>query len=372
MNEIYQINEILKSGKLSGYRATEGYHLGGRHVQAFEGAFKDYFEVAHAISLNSATAGLYAALVACGVGRTRYDEVVVTPYSFSASASCVLMAKGHPKFIDIDEDTFCIDSKNLRMHPDIKVILPVHLCGQPADMDRIMEFAQKYNLRVVEDCAQSIGATHRGRKLGTIGDCGIFSFNQSKHINTGEGGMLITNDDDIARKVRAVRNHGEVSDPDLKILGYNFRMCEIEAVIGLEQFKTIDQNIAHRIRVASLLTEALKGIVGLTPPKLYPNCKNVFYTYALRIDPDVINLNKVALCEELAKRGIYFGTYVKPLYLSPIYQQFGYGKGLCPVAERMYERELIVTDIIKDPQLDTNYIGKSFREIIDDAKNRRG
>jgi|TARA_Y100000310_G_scaffold84594_1_gene81493 dTDP-4-amino-4,6-dideoxygalactose transaminase len=350
-----EIDAILKSGILSGFRANREYHLGGHYVQSLEVAFKDYFGVEYAVALNSATAGLHVALRACGVGAG--DEVIVTPYSFSASASCVLMAGATPVFADIQDETFCLDYALLEkvISPHTKAIIPVHLCGHPADMYEIMNFAEFYNLKVIEDAAQSIGAKYLDDYTGTIGDCGVFSFNQSKHINTGEGGMLITDNGKIAEIARAVRNHGEVSVPELKILGYNYRMTEIEAAIGLEQFNRLDELIAVRVRNAEMLTEGLKGIKGLTPPVTYPGCTHSFYTYALK------TRNKQKLCKQLGKRGIYFGTYVKPLHLLPI---FGHKKGLCPVAERMYEEELIVTDSVKDPDLDTDYIINAFRQIM--------
>ena len=354
-----KLNSILKSNELSGFRAYGEYHLGGKYVREFEREFRSYFKVKYAISMNSATACLHSALVSCGVGVG--DEVIVTPYSFSSSASCVLMAGATPIFADIEDETFCIDPSKIKklITSKTKAIIPVHLMGHPADMDRIKGILWNYRtfqgqkIFIIEDCAQAIGATYHSNYVGTIGDCGVFSFNQSKHINTGEGGMLITNDDKIADRARAVRNHGELSRPELKVLGYNYRMTEIEACIGLDRFKNINELIDIRIRNAEQLTKGLNGIV--TTPVIKPDCKHVFNYYALKVK------NKERFCEELGKKGIYFGAYVKPLYLLPIY---GYGEGLCPVAERMWKDEFVMTDIIKYKDLDIERVVRALQGMV--------
>ena len=336
--------DILRSGELTGFKANPDGYYGGKFVQQLEQAFRVRFGVKYAITLNSATAALHAALIASGVRSG--DEVIVTPYSFSASASCVLMSGAKPVFVDIEDETFNINPKLIEraITPKTEAIIPVHLCGHPAAMQEIMELAQLYNLTVIEDAAQSIGAKYKGEPTGTIGDCGIFSFNQSKHISTGEGGMLITDDDKIAEIVMAVRNHGEVSAPDLKILGYNYRMSEIEAALALSQLETLDEMTAHRVRLTSLVSDGLKNVPGLTPPVVKPDCTHVWYTYPLKVK------NKHAVLKKLKDKGIYFGEYVKPLHLLPIYNQ---KEGLCPVAERMWREELIVTDRFRYPLKDS-------------------
>ncbi|MBI2038653.1 MAG: DegT/DnrJ/EryC1/StrS family aminotransferase, partial [Candidatus Nealsonbacteria bacterium] len=192
---------------------------------------------------------------------------------------------------DLDEFTEEI-VKNKKLFPKLEAIIPVHLCGHPAEMNKIMMIAKKYNLFVIEDSAQAIGAIYNNRYTGTMGDCGVFSFNQSKHINTGEGGLLITNDDLIARRVKAVRNHGEVSDPDLKLVGYNYRLCEIEASLALEQLYNLDSMTDIRIKLADRMTQRLSEIPGFTPPVTYPDCKHVFYTYAVKYDESMTGLSR--------------------------------------------------------------------------------
>ena len=360
-----ELDDILASGILSGFRGNKEYHLGGKYVQLLEEEFREYFGIGYAISFNSATAALHASLVACGVGAG--NEVIVTPYSFSSSASCVLMVGAKPVFADIDEFTFNITPASIAklITSRTKAIIPVHLCGQAANMNKITQLAIDHRLSIIEDAAQAITATYLNKYVGTIGDCGVFSFNQSKHINTGEGGMMITGNPEIAEIARAVRNHGEVSVPELKVLGWNYRMCEIEAALALEQFKGIDENVNHRIKLADYLTLKLSGISGIIPPIVYSGSKHVYYTYAIRVDPDV--MDKETLCKRLGEKGVYFGTYVKPLHLLPIYRQFGYGEGMCPVAERMWKRELIVTDVIRPGATfeDMDKIVDAFRTILE-------
>lgn len=337
---VKRVAKVLRRGELSGFRGSLDGHYGGKHIQALEEAFCKYFNVEYAISMNSATACLHSALVACGVGLG--DEVVVTPYSFSSSVSCVLMVGATPVFADIEEETFCIDIKKLNLSRS-KAIIPVHLCGHPAELPNS-------DIKIIEDTAQAIGATYKGQKLGTIGDCGVFSFNQSKHISTGEGGMLITNDDYIARIARAMRNHGEVADPALEIVGYNYRMCEVEAVLALEQFKELDFMNEWRVGLADYMTERLSEIDGLTPPIVKPDCTHSYYTYAVKYDQNVIGVHRDEFQDRLLEKEVYFGKgYVKPLYLLPVYRKFGYTRGLCPVTERMWKDELMVFDWLRAP-----------------------
>jgi dTDP-4-amino-4,6-dideoxygalactose transaminase len=257
------------------------------------------------------------------------------------------MANGTPVFADIEDETFCIDPVDIekKITRLTKAIIPVHLFGHSANMDAIMKIAKKYNLKVIEDTAQSIGAKYHGKYAGTIGDCGVFSFNQSKHISSGEGGMLITNDDHIAEVARAMRNHGEISHPELKIVGYNYRMCEIEAAIALDQFKDLDHNLEWRRHLAEYMSEELKKWgSGIIPPVIKPDCIHSFYVYATKY----LSNDRDAYQKLLIDNGVYFGTkgYARPLYLLPIY---GGKKGQCPVTERMYDTEVMATDQLRYP-----------------------
>lgn len=237
--------EVLKSGNLSTFSASTAGFMGGKKIQEFERNFADYFGAKHAIAVNSATAALHCALASIGCGPG--DEVIVPPYTFTATATSVLMHNSIPIFSDVDPKTFCLDPKLLeeKINTKTKAILPVHLLGHPADMEMIMEIARKNDLTVIEDNAQSPGAKIDGRYAGTIGDLGIFSFQETKNIAVGEGGMIISDNDELAQRCRMVRNHGEVIIQGKKreylsnIIGWNYRMTELEAAIGIEQFKKV-------------------------------------------------------------------------------------------------------------------------------------
>lgn len=344
-----EVDNILRSGELSGFRGCPEGHSGGYWVQTLEEAFREYFNIKHAIAMNSATACLHSACVALNC-----HSYNVTPYSFVSSASCTLMVGIYPQFIDVTEDTFC-------MQPcGGECAIPVHLMGHPADLDR---FNAQF---LIEDAAQAIGAKYKGRFVGTIGDCGVFSFNQSKQISCGEGGMLITNDDYIARVARAMRNHGEVSDPELEIVGYNYRMLEESAKIVLDQFKYLEDDIAYRNYLADSMTHKLKEIDGFTPPVIKDGCRHALYTYAVKFDKKILGMHRDEFQDEMLKRGIYFGKgYVKPLHLLPI---FGGEEGQMPVVERMWKEELCVFDWLSYPCMTTD-IDKAVSTLKDVLHN---
>ncbi len=355
--DIEAIESVFRKGTLSGFRGAPGEQfLGGEKVREFEAAFASYFGVKYAVTLNSCTSALHVACAACGIGTG--DEVIVTPFTFTASAKCALYLNAVPVFADITDDIFCIDPKEIerKITPKTKAIIPVHLFGHPAPMDRIMEIARKYNLKVIEDSAQSLGGVYKGQYAGTIGDCGVFSFDSAKAITSlGEGGMLITNDDAIAYKAQAMRNHGEMLESN--ILGYNFRMTEAQAAMGLNQFKRLDEFNDMRIGLCNYLTDRLKEIENVIPPIVYSNCEHVYFCYAVKVP------HRDTVVDLLNKNGIYMGKgYNRPLHLLPI---FGGKEGDCPVAERMY-RELMVTDICKYPATlkDMDFIADTLEKIL--------
>ncbi len=379
---------VLESGKLSTFIAQPGEHfLGGKKIRQFEGDFASYLGVKYAVAFNCATSALHAAVVACGVRAG--EEVMVPPYTFTSTATCALMNNSVPVFIDVQPDIFCLDPAGIesRITPRTRAIIPVHLFGNSAEMDEIMAIARRHNLKVIEDCAQAPGGMYKGRYVGTIGDCGIFSFQETKNITTGEGGMLVTNSEPIAEIARMVRNHGEVvlesqtqrtyrSD----ILGWGYRMTELEAALGIEQLKKLDKLNGQRIKLANYLSQDLASIDGLTPPLVHPGVKHVYYVYALKYDEDEIGISRALFVKALMAEGIPFGAgYVRPLYLNPIYHEnrpfvynyFGrevsYARGICPVTERLYDKELILTPVCRPPATleDMDDVITAIKKIID-------
>jgi dTDP-4-amino-4,6-dideoxygalactose transaminase len=364
------VMEVLDSGRLSTFIAVQGeYFNGGKYIKQFEREFAEYHSVEYAVAFNSATAALHAAVVAVGVAPG--EEVIVPPYTFTSTATCALMHNAIPVFADIEDDIFCLDPKFVEraITPLTKAIIPVHLFGGPADMDGLLAVARKHNLKVIEDCAQAPGAMYKGKLVGIMGDCGIFSFTENKNITTGEGGMLITNDEAIAEVARQVRNHGEMIDTAMNVrtynstmLGWNYRMTEMEAALGIAQFHKMDQLNAVRIELCNYLSRGLCGVDGLRTPVLGAGNKHVYYFYPLKYDEPKMGLQRELFVKALNAEGIPFGAgYVAPLYLTSIYHdrkpfayqhykgKARYDKGLCPVSERMHERELILTAVARPP-----------------------
>lgn len=392
-----RVLEVLNSGMLSGFVAKAGENfLGGKQVREFEELVREYFRIKFAVVVNSATAGLHIAIAACGIGPG--DEVVVTPYTMSATATSILMQNAIPVFADIEEDSFCLDPKKIeeKITSKTKAIIVVNLFGHPADMDPIIEIAKKYNLYVIEDCAQAPGAIYKNRLVGTIGNIGIFSLNQHKTITCGEGGFVITNNEELALKMQLIRNHGEVIVGDMgvqeieNIIGFNYRMTELEAAVSIGQFKKLDFLNNNRIELAEYFTEKLSQFKGLMLPKKENNNKHVYFVYPIRFKEEIVGIPRDALIKALSAEGIPFGAgYVKPIYLEPLYQRriaygkkgcpftcnfFGmkinYQKGICPVTERMFEKELMITPICRYPHTknDMNDVVNAFEKVFDNLE----
>ena len=258
--EIEAVTKVLESGNLSQYLgAWHDDFYGGPEVRAFESEWAAAFKAKHAVSVNSATSGLYAAAGAAGVGPG--DEVIVSPYTMMASATAALVFNAVPVFADVDPQTFCLtaDSIRARLSERTRAIIVVHIFGGPADMDPIMALARERNLTVIEDCAQVPFAAYKGRPVGTFGHMGVFSLNYHKHIHTGEGGLVVTNDDRLAERVALIRNHGDAvvgkkgHDDILNIVGFNFRLGEMEAAVGRCQLAKGPDLVARRRALVTAL-----------------------------------------------------------------------------------------------------------------------
>lgn len=365
--DIAAATRVLESGVLSHFLGSwsDGF-LGGPEIQALESEWARYFGVRHAVSVNSATSGLYAAIGALGLGPG--DEVIVTPASMSASATAPLVYGAIPVFADIDRDTCTLspDAVARVITPRTRAIVVVNLFGHPAHLDALGALAKQHNLFLIEDNAQAPGARFQGRFAGTIGDIGVFSLNCHKHVQTGEGGICVTNDDRLADRLRLIRNHAEAvveakGEADLtNMIGWNYRLTELQAAIARVQLAKLPNYARRKTQLGNLLAERLRGIDGLWPPTTLPHCEHVYYIFPLRIDPLMFGLARERFVEALQAEGIpAVPQYVKPLYLAPLFQQrIGLGRhgfpftdphnaplrsypaGLCPVAEALYQTEL--------------------------------
>jgi perosamine synthetase len=364
--------EVLDSTILSKYIGSwSPDFFGGQKVRQLERNWTHYFGVKHAVSMNSATSGLYAAVGAAGVGPG--DEVIVSPYTMSASATAALIYGGIPVFADIDPEIFCISPEAIKkcLTPFTKAIIVVDIFGHPADMDEIMEIAREQDLIVIEDAAQAPGAKYKGRYAGTLADMGVFSLNYHKTIHCGEGGVVVTDNDELAERLQLIRNHAEVVVKNkgvknlINMIGFNYRMTEIEAAIAIEQLKKLDKLLIPRIKAAEYLTKSLKEFVGIDPPRVKPEVRHGYYVYSILYHESEVGISREKFVAALNAEGIpMVNGYQEPLYLEPCYQQliaFGnggfpftysgykgkvkYHLGICPITERLYYKELMFTNI---------------------------
>jgi len=355
------VNRVMDSKVLSGYRGSWGdWFYGGEEIKALEKEWAEYFHVKHAICCNSATSGLWLACAAIGLKpwvwnskirnyQPEIQEVIVSPYSMTCSASMPLHFGANPVFTDIEEDYFCLDPASVesKITPYTKAIIVVDLFGQPYDADAINAIGKKYNIPVIEDAAQACGAKYKGKYAGTLGDIGVYSLNVHKHIQCGEGGIVVTNDNDTAMKIHLCMNHAEAVMNDISqksiwypdfynLVGLNLRMTELSAAIAREQLKKLDSILA-------VYQENAKHF----PIKIRPECTSAFYKYAFTRE-----VSAEITCKEYKKHKAYnafnFKThYITPIFKMPLFQTMGYEPGLCPVCEKVEEN--IVLAWFKNP-----------------------
>jgi perosamine synthetase len=375
--------KVLDSGVLSKYLGCwDPDFYGGTEVQALEKEWAKYFKVRHAIAVNSCTSGLQAAMGAIGIEPG--DEVIVTPYSMCVSATAPLLYGAIPVFADIEHDFFCLDPASVekKITPRTKAIIVVDLFGQPYDADKINEIAKRHKLFVIEDCAQAIGAKHKERFAGTLGHIGVYSLNYHKHIHTGEGGVVVTDDDNLAERLQLIRNHGEavvegkgVSDLT-NMVGFNFRLTEIQAAIARQLLKKFNKLLDARIKNCQYLAKELMKMPGITPAPTRSGAKHAYYVQPFLFDEREVGISRekfidavkaeLPVSEIREHEGVLISyPYVKPLYLLPVFQkQIAFGKrgypfksefykgsvfyrnGLCPVVERLDKKEFFSNQLI--------------------------
>lgn len=393
---------VLDSGVLS--RFLGAWHpdfFGGPEVQAFEAEWAQMCQTRYALSVNSNTSGLYAAVGAAHVGPG--DEVIVSPYTMAASATAALIFSGVPVFADIDPRSYCISAETIRprITPRTKAIIVVHIFGQTADMDPIMELAREHNLVVIEDCAQVPFARYKGRPVGSLGHMGVFSLNYHKHIHTGEGGLVTTNDATFAERIQLIRNHAEAvvekkgTTDIVNMVGFNFRLGEIEAAIGREQLKKGAALVAQRKKNVSYLESKLQELPGLRMPSVLTGGDHVYYSHVLDYDAAVTGVSRERVVEALKAElpatelregeGPLMGMgYVKPLYLMPMFQQkiaYGpsgypfksplytgeanYDKGICPNAEAAHFERVITHEMMRPgmSHADLDDVAAAFHKV---------
>jgi perosamine synthetase len=367
---------------------------GGPRVQQLERDWASAYGARFAVSVNSATSGLMAAIGALNLGFG--DEIIVSPYTMSACASSALIYGAIPVFADVDRATGSLDPAGIRaaLTPRTRAVLVVHQFGIPADMDAIMAIARSHDLKVIEDCAQAHGAKYRGRPVGTIGDVGVFSLNVNKTIQTGEGGVCLTNDEDVRYRLALIRNHGEAVVEAAgyqsieNIIGFNLRMTEVTAAMAIEQLKKLPALNKTRLALVAALSHELARHSFLDVPPACCHgaqagscgCLSTYYVYPLRFHAERLGVSRTAFVDALRGEGIPMAAgYVRPLYLQPIYQSKrafkqgypfsapanaecrpNYARGACPAAETLHYEEMLINEHVRPPH--------TLDDVLDIAK----
>lgn len=333
-HEIQAVVSVLRTPHLS---------LGPK-LEEFERKIAAYAGVRYAIAVNSGTSALH--LIVRALGLQEGDEVITTPFSFVASSNCLLFERVTPVFVDIDPQTLNLDVRQIepKITEKTKAILAVDVFGHPAEWDELERIAQRYNLKLIEDSAEALGAEYKGRKAGSFGDAAVFAFYPNKQITTGEGGVILTNNEEIARLCRSFRNQGRGEGNEWlqhERLGYNYRLSDINCALGIAQLERLEEILRKRERVAQMYNERLQNIKGVHIPYIAPYVKISWFVYVIRLCEDYTQADRDRILKELQARGIGCSNYFSPIHLQPFYRElFGYKPGDFPVTESVAARTI--------------------------------
>ncbi|MEM3736543.1 MAG: DegT/DnrJ/EryC1/StrS family aminotransferase [Candidatus Bathyarchaeia archaeon] len=358
--EIDAVTSVLKSGILT------SKHGDGPYVKRFEETFAKYIGVKYALTMSSGTAALHASLMAAEVQSG--DEVIVPSFAFAAVSEAVVLAGAKPVFVDIDPQTFCMDPSSFEsaITSKTRAVIPVHLFGLMADMEKICEIARKHDIIIIEDCAQAHGAAYNGRKAGSIGDFGCFSFYASKNMTTGEGGMVTVNRREYAEALASIRNHGEGKLYNSERVGHNYRMSEVAAAIGYNQLLKLPRFNDARRRNANKLTSLLEASGKLILPQEPQGYSHSWYVYTVRLRGSRAG-ERDKVVDKLVNSGIQAAVYYRtPLHLSPLYRRrYGYRRGALPKTETAARQvfSLPVHPGLTDEDLE--FIAQRLSKVID-------
>jgi len=352
----------------------------GPLVKEFEDRLAEYVGSKYAVVMSNGTAALHAACYAAGISEG--DEVITTPLTFAASANCILYLGAKPVFVDIDIETYNIDVKQIesKITEKTKAIIPVHFGGISADMDTIHKIAKKYNLLVIEDAAHAIGTEYKGRKIGSLSDMTEFSFHPVKTITSGEGGAITTNSKELYEKVKMFCTHGITRNEELMLednggwyyeqqaLGFNYRLTDIQSALGISQLNRISGFISRRNEIVNRYNKAFSNCDGIKLQKDPQYSDTSRHLYIIQLNLELLEISRRECYEKLREKNIGVNVHYIPVYYHPYYKKLGYEKGLCPVAENLYERIITLPLHPSMTNEDVDYVINSVTEIIE---NRR-
>ena len=364
--------EVLKSGILSE----------GPKTEAFEEAFARYVGAKYAVAVTSGSAGLHIALRTAAIGHQ--EEVLTSPLSFPINANCILYQQSIHTFVDIDAVTYNIDPAILaqKISYRSKAVIPVHFAGQPCDMDVIYDLAAKNNLTVIEDATQALGAVYKGKKIGSADNMTVFSFNSGQNLTTGQGGMVTTGSEETYKWLKIFRNLGIVKDPDLLVqqegpwhyemqdLGFNYKITEIHAALGLSQLAKTEKFLAARIKIAACYNDALSDLNNLVLPKQLSGVESAWHHYIIRIKPDTLNTGRLLLYQALRAENIGVDVNYLPIFLHPYYKWLGHPDvctlegSLCPRAEEVYNNTISLPIFPAMQEQDINDVIYAVKKVL--------
>lgn len=325
------------------------YLTTGPTIQKFEQKVADYVGAKYAVAFSNGTAALHGACFAAGIGKG--DEVITTPITFAASANCVLYQGGKVVFADIDPQTYNIDPVEVekKITSETKAIIPVDFTGQTVNLDKIHELAKKHNLVIIEDAAHALGAKYKGEKVGSLSDMTMFSFHPVKHVTSGEGGMITTNNKEYYGKLLQFRSHGITRDTEqlkenhgpwyyeMQFLGYNYRMTDFQAALGCSQMDKLDMFVAKRKEIVAKYNQAFQEMNQVITPFQDESGESSWHLYIIRLNLEELIVGRREIFEALQKQNIGVNVHYIPVHLLPYYQDLGYTKGSLPNAESLYE-----------------------------------
>ncbi|MFT8320856.1 MAG: UDP-4-amino-4,6-dideoxy-N-acetyl-beta-L-altrosamine transaminase [Bacillus sp. (in: firmicutes)] len=370
-DDIEEVVKVLRSD----------YLTTGPKISEFEQKIAQYVGAKYAVTFSNGTAALHAACFAAGIKEG--DEVITTPITFAASANCVLYTGGTPVFADIDPETYNISPASIRKQitSKTKALIPVDFTGQPADLEEIQKIAKEHQLVVIEDGAHSLGAIYKGKQVGQIADMTMFSFHPVKHITSGEGGVITTDNESYYDKLLQFRSHGITRDAsklvehhgpwyyEMQFLGYNYRMTDIQAALGTSQMNRLETFLRLRRKYVAKYNKAFENIEQIIIPKQLDDTNSSWHLYIIQLQLEKLTAGRKEIFEALIKENIGVNVHYSPVYLHPFYQSLGYRKGLCPQAENLYEAMITlplfpamteedVEDCIKAVQKVLSFYGK--------------